>query len=481
MQGFSLRDAFPLRGALCLLFLLRRAAASGSFFSCFLRPSPHPGILCGGDGRSVLNSETGAAESFYSEAEGRSTSSLSLSQLNKASDASCLSSRRPEATDLRSRRGGILQRFGVGAFGALGVPLLRGFPTAYAGGSLQTGGQMGTVKVGDSLEVSRLGVGTWSWGNKILWGYDESMDGQLQDAFDEIVRGGVNWFDSADSYGTGKITGRAETLLGRFARENRNGRAGENVKVFTKFAPYPFRVGRESMVTAVDEACARLGRSKIEVGQLHWIPPGGWQLREYLDGLAYCVRERGTLGAVGVSNCGPKELKQIAKRLKDLGVPLVSNQVQFSLVSRLPETSGLLNECADMGIRLIGYSPLCLGLLTGKFSQQPAEPKQSLPSGLRSVVFPSLLSKTEGLQATLREISAAQSKKTGVSVTPAAVAISWVLSKDVLCLVGVKNANQSVENLKAAGLKLDEGELRALDDESRGLGNLAQQNIFQTA
>ena len=63
-----------------------------------------------------------------------------------------------------------------------------------------------------------MGLGTWAWGNKFLWGYDETMDQELQEVFNLAVNSGVNFFDTADSYGTGRLNGRSELLLGRFIR-----------------------------------------------------------------------------------------------------------------------------------------------------------------------------------------------------------------------------------------------------------------------
>lgn len=64
-----------------------------------------------------------------------------------------------------------------------------------------------------------MGFGTWAWGNKLLWGYQEEMDGELHETFNLAVRNGINLFDTADSYGTGKLTGQSERLLGKFIRE----------------------------------------------------------------------------------------------------------------------------------------------------------------------------------------------------------------------------------------------------------------------
>jgi hypothetical protein len=74
------------------------------------------------------------------------------------------------------------------------------------------------VKIGP-LSVSPMGFGTWAWGNQLLWGYQESMDTELQQTFNLAVENGINLFDTADSYGTGRLNGQSERLLGKFIRE----------------------------------------------------------------------------------------------------------------------------------------------------------------------------------------------------------------------------------------------------------------------
>ncbi|PSB65024.1 aldo/keto reductase, partial [Chroococcidiopsis cubana CCALA 043] len=99
------------------------------------------------------------------------------------------------------------------------------------------------------LYLPEMGCGTWAWGNRLLWGYDESMDDQLQAVFDLCVSNGVTLFDTGDSYGTGRLNGRSEMLLGRFAREYQ-GTGKENICIATKLAAYPWRLTRQSMVKA---------------------------------------------------------------------------------------------------------------------------------------------------------------------------------------------------------------------------------------
>ena len=62
-------------------------------------------------------------------------------------------------------------------------------------------------------------TGTWQWGNQFLWGYDEAMDQELQELFNFLTSKGINLIDTADSYGTGKLNGRSEQLIGRFLKE----------------------------------------------------------------------------------------------------------------------------------------------------------------------------------------------------------------------------------------------------------------------
>ena len=62
----------------------------------------------------------------------------------------------------------------------------------------------------------RIGLGTWSWGNKLFWNYQTTNDNDLRETFNEALKRGFDLIDTADSYGTGKLNGRSESLLGEF-------------------------------------------------------------------------------------------------------------------------------------------------------------------------------------------------------------------------------------------------------------------------
>ena len=62
----------------------------------------------------------------------------------------------------------------------------------------------------------RIGLGTWSWGNKLLWNYQSTNDDDLRETYNEALRRGFDLIDTADSYGTGNLQGRSELLIGIF-------------------------------------------------------------------------------------------------------------------------------------------------------------------------------------------------------------------------------------------------------------------------
>ncbi|MGL5879377.1 MAG: aldo/keto reductase, partial [Xenococcaceae cyanobacterium] len=157
------------------------------------------------------------------------------------------------------------------------------------------------------LYLPTMGCGTWAWGNRLLWGYNESMDAQLKTVFDLCLGSGVTLFDTGDSYGTGKLNGRSEQLLGKFAGEYA-GANKEKICIATKLAAYPWRLTSQSMVSAAQASARRLGRN-IDLVQMHWSTANyaPWQEGALLNGLAD-LYERGLVKGVGVSNYGPKRL-----------------------------------------------------------------------------------------------------------------------------------------------------------------------------
>lgn len=319
------------------------------------------------------------------------------------------------------------------------------------------------------LSLPSMGCGTWAWGNKLLWGYNESMDDQLQAVFNLCVSNGVTLFDTGDSYGTGRLNGRSELLLGRFNREYL-GSGKENICIATKLAAYPWRWTRQSMVRACKSSAQRLGKN-VDLVQMHWSTANyaPWQEGGLLDGLAD-VYEQGLVKGVGLSNYGPKRLKQVQKKFAARGVLITTLQVQYSLLSTYPVTQLKLKDlCDELGIKLIAYSPLALGLLTGKYSEQGL-----LPKGIRGLLFRQILPGMRSLLGCLQEVAQSRNK------TMSQVAINWCICKGTIPIPGAKSVEQARENIGALGWQLDASEIAELDGAAANADKKMVQNIFQT-
>ncbi len=135
----------------------------------------------------------------------------------------------------------------------------------------------------------------------------------------------------------------------------------------TKFMPSPWKVRVEAeLLKSLRASLDRLGVPAVHLYQLH----GPISLRSHsalADALAAAHAE-GLLLAVGVSNYSAKEMGSIDDALRERGLRLATNQVEYSLLRRMPETGGLLAPCRDRGVRLLAYSPIGQGRLTGKYS-----------------------------------------------------------------------------------------------------------------
>ncbi|MEW6497475.1 MAG: aldo/keto reductase [Cyanobacteriota bacterium] len=325
------------------------------------------------------------------------------------------------------------------------------------------------MQINQKLSLPTMGCGTWAWGNRLLWGYDESMDNQLQAVFNLCVSNGVTLFDTGDSYGTGRLNGRSEQLLGQFSREY-SGSNQENICIATKLAAYPWRLTRQSMVSACKASAKRLGRN-VDLAQMHWSTANyfPWQEWALLDGLAD-LYEQGLVKGLGLSNYGPSRLKQVHKKFSDRGVPIATLQVQYSLLSTYPVTElGVKEVCDELGIKLIAYSPLVLGLLTGKYSENGPFPK-----GIRGLLFRQLLPKIRPLLDCLRQVARERNK------TMSQVAINWCICKGTIPIPGAKSVEQAKENMGALGWQLDSGEMAELDKAAASVDKPMVQNIFQT-
>lgn len=316
---------------------------------------------------------------------------------------------------------------------------------------MQTQNSFERVPLGTTgIQISPLGIGTWAWGDKIFWrnGAGNYSNADVDAAFQASLAYGINFFDTASVYGLG----RSEQLLGLYAR-----RAGWPVVIASKFFPFPWRLSKAQLRRALRHSLQRLGMERIALYQLHWpFPPRS--IATWMDALADAV-EAGLVQAVGVSNYNVEQLQRAHAALARRGIPLASNQVEYSLWQRKPERSGLLELCRQLDVTLIAYSPLAQGLLTGKYTPQ------NPPSGLRGRRYGAVLAAVQPLVGLLRELGAAHGGK-----TPAQVALNWAICKQTVPIPGARNARQALDNAGALGWRLSPDQVQVLDDASARAG-----------
>lgn len=157
-----------------------------------------------------------------------------------------------------------------------------------------------------------------------MWQYDQDIDDDLRQIYDFLIRSGVNWFDTADSYGTGDLNGRSESLLGNFY-SNGKGNRKLDVSFCTKLAPFPWRLTKKSMLDTFEGSRQRLGKP-VDMVQLHWPPALPGQEQTHLNAFAD-IMASGEALQIGLSNYGPKGLRRVTSLLEKTGNKAYSNQV----------------------------------------------------------------------------------------------------------------------------------------------------------
>jgi aryl-alcohol dehydrogenase-like predicted oxidoreductase len=292
------------------------------------------------------------------------------------------------------------------------------------------------------LHKIEMGLGAWAWGDRFLWHYGHGYtDYDIAAAFSTSLAAGVNLVDTAEVYGAG----RSECILGQLIKNT-----GQSVIVATKFFPMPYRFTKTSVVRALRGSLDRLGLERVDLYQLHW-PSRLAPNETYLEGLVMAA-QAGLARTVGVSNYNMKQMQQAQRFLSKHGITLASNQVEYHLLDRKVERSGLLDRCRETGVRLIAYSPLAQGILTGKYTTDTP------PPGPRGRKYAALLKELPPLISLLTEIGQGYGGKTSGQV-----ALNWVICKGGLPIPGAKTAEQAEQNLGAIGWRLTTEEIQALD------------------
>ena len=216
------------------------------------------------------------------------------------------------------------------------------------------------------IPISPIGVGTIGWGDASRGFGTTFREKDAFDAFQRARKSGINFFDTAEVYGYKgqKYEQSAEEILGRFVK-NDDSIIKDEVVVGSKVFTIPWtnalmgggiRLGKESLVKAGKESVKRMGGRRMDLWSIHFPFPSFSQ-----DALMSALEESLDLGltrAVGVSNYNTEQLERAFEILEKRGIPLASNQIEYSVVNRKAEKEGLIQSCLDRDVKVVAHSPL---------------------------------------------------------------------------------------------------------------------------
>lgn len=302
------------------------------------------------------------------------------------------------------------------------------------------------------LLVSEIAYGNWlTHGSQVE---EEAALACVRAALDA----GITTFDTADVY----AETRAEEVLGRALAGVRR----ESVEVCTKvFWPTgPGRndrgLSRKHILESIDGSLRRLRTGYVDLYQAHRYDHAT-PLEETMLAFADVVRSGKAL-YIGVSEWRASEIRAAAALARELHVPLVSNQPQYSMLWRVIEAE-VVPTCAELGLGQIVWSPIAQGVLTGKYRPGQPPPPGSRATDekggaqfIRRFLADDVLERVERLRPLAQE----------AGLTLAQLAVAWVLQNPNVsaAIIGASRPEQVAENAAAAGVKLDPELLRRVDE-----------------
>jgi len=306
------------------------------------------------------------------------------------------------------------------------------------------------------LMVTPVGLGCWQFSKrKNLAGkfWPELEDKDIQKVVQLSLEGGINWFDTAEVYGSGA----SEMALSKALTAS--GKKPGDVLVATKWWPL-FRTA-SNLPETIGNRLSALNPFPIDLYQVHQ-PYGFSSVAKEMEAMGALVKE-GKIRYAGVSNFSEKQMRIAWETLNKLGIPLVSNQVQYSLLNRKIESNGIMKTAKELGISIIAWSPLAQGLVTGKFHEDPGLLKNIGMRKYSALFKPAGIEKSRPLIQRIRELAFKY------NVSASQVALNWLIhfhGETVVAIPGATKPHHAQENTGTMGFKLSSEDMMLLDKES---------------
>jgi aryl-alcohol dehydrogenase-like predicted oxidoreductase len=317
------------------------------------------------------------------------------------------------------------------------------------------------------LKVSEISYGNW------LTHGSQVENEQAKACVRAAVDAGITTFDTADAYANTK----AEVVLG----EALEGVRRESVEILTKVywptgpgGPNDVGLSRKHIHESINGSLKRLKTDYVDVYQAHRFDTET-PLEETMEAFADLVRA-GKVLYIGVSEWTADQLREGHRLARELHVNLVSNQPQYNMLWRVIEAE-VVPASEELGIGQIVFSPIAQGVLTGKYlpGQPPPEGSRATDVNggadfIKRFLTDDVLTRVQELKPIADEV--------GLSL--AQLAIAWVLQNQNVssAIVGASRPEQVLENVKASGVKLEEGLIKQIDET---LGNVVERDPAKTA
>jgi voltage-dependent potassium channel beta subunit len=299
------------------------------------------------------------------------------------------------------------------------------------------------------VKVSEIALGNWiTHGGQVG---DDAARSCVEAAFDE----GINFFDTADVYERGK----AEAVLGEILKGVRRSSYVLATKVFwsTGDTVNDRGLSRKHIIEACHASLERLQTDYLDIYQAHRFD-SEVRLEETLQAFEDLVRQGKTL-YIGVSEWTAGQISEALTIADEMGFDrIISSQPQYSMLWRVPEAE-VIPLCRREGIGQIVWSPLAMGVLTGKY-----KPGESRPEGSRGA-HGSGIRRDYLSDPTLAAVQNLRPVADDLGISMATLALAWVLNNDnvAAAIIGASKPEQVRENVKASGLRIDPAVFERID------------------